>query len=61
MHMPKAITAWTNIYTNFKSKDSSFGKQFLKCPSYVADTLPYKHSNIKLYTEYYLAMNGSKQ
>ncbi len=28
-------------------------------PSYVADTLQYKHSNIKLYTEHYLAMNGS--
>ncbi len=58
--MPKAITAWENIYTNFKSKDGSFWKKKLKCHSYVANTLQYKHSNIKLYTEHYLAMNGSK-
>ncbi len=42
MHMPKAITALENIYTNFKSV--AFGKQFLKCHSYVADIVQYKHS-----------------
>ncbi len=41
-------------------KTVAFGKQFLKCPSLLADTLQYKHSNIQLYTEHYLAMNGSK-
>ncbi len=60
MHMPKAITPWENIYTNFKSKDSSFWKTILKCPSYVADTLQYKHSNVKLYTEHYLQWMAQK-
>ncbi len=32
MHMPKAITAWGNIYTNFKSKDCSFWKTIFKMP-----------------------------
>ncbi len=30
MHTPKAITEWENIYTNFKSKDSSFWKTIFK-------------------------------
>ncbi len=30
MHIPKAITAWENIYTNFKSKDCSFWKSIFK-------------------------------
>ncbi len=32
MHIPKPITAWENIYTNFKSKDSSFWKTIFKMP-----------------------------
>ncbi len=30
--MPKAITAWENIYTNFKSKDSSSWKTIFTMP-----------------------------
>ncbi len=30
--MSKAITAWENIYTNFKSKDNSFWKTIFKIP-----------------------------
>ncbi len=43
--MPNAITAWENVYSNFK-----FGKQSLKCPSSVANTLQYKHFSIN-YTQ----------
>ncbi len=32
MHRSNAFTAWENIYTNFKSKDSSFWKTFFKVP-----------------------------
>ncbi len=32
MHMPKAITAWENIYTNFKSQDCCFWKTIFKMP-----------------------------
>ncbi len=58
--MPKAITAWENIQSNFNLKITALGKLSLKCPSSVSPTLQYNHSNIKLYTEYYLAMSGSK-
>ncbi len=55
MHMPKAITACCDGRISIQIsnlKRASFGKQFLKCPSHVADTHQYKHSNIKLYTEH---------
>ncbi len=29
-HKPRAITAWENIYTNFKGKDNNFSKTVLK-------------------------------
>ncbi len=32
MLLPKAITSWENIYTNFKSKDCSLYKTIFKMP-----------------------------
>ncbi len=31
-HLPKAISVWGNMYTNFKNKDDSFSKTMFKMP-----------------------------
>ncbi len=31
-HMPRAITAWENAYTNFKGKNNHFWKTIVKMP-----------------------------
>ncbi len=30
--MPRAITAWENVYTNFKGKDINFWRMIFKIP-----------------------------
>ncbi len=58
MHTPKAITAWENIYTNFKSKDNSFWKTIFKMPFICRQHTSIQAFQYTIYKEHYLAMNG---